>query len=169
MSEFTLLCYLALGLGASWWPDSSNQDGVEADRVPGIVGEVSAAACIDAGPAGVDAEVALGARGHQLHGQNGNGRIRSADGEWLIASQGSLHLWPRLDLGPIELYAGGGGGVTWARSLGDDAAAPHWRVGAGLRWRGLDLGWRYQRWRATLDGNRARYDAHGVLMRWRWH
>ncbi len=152
---------------AAWWRDTSNGDEVETGTEPGAGGALAAGWTFGA----LDAELEAGARWHPLHGRNRGDSHRTADGRELILSTLTAGLYPRLHLADgLALRAGGGAGVGWLRALGDDAAAPCASAGAGvLLAEHVEIGWRWT-WcaPARVDGYEADYEAHSVVVGWRW-
>lgn len=165
--------YLSLRTGTAHWHDTSNSNPLETGTEVGSLATLAAGDELGLSDVGLpksnfalDAEVELGWRHHQLHGRNHGDERRSADGHVFNALTVGANLWPGWQLTRRwTVYAGGGGGLLWARALNDWERSPYWQLGGGVRWNAtpalsFDLGARAL-WAcsARFSGYTATYDA----------
>jgi opacity protein-like surface antigen len=172
--------YLALEGGAQFWPDTSNNNELEAGAQAGLM--VGAALGARTAALGFSSRIELEAahRSNDSHGRNGPGCNRDhcrADGlsdNDMNAMSLMVNLWPEVNWQDFSLYAGGGVGAAYATAFDDDTITPAAQIGAGAiwHWQALeaDLGYRY--WSTAplqLDRQDGRYYTHGPMLRLTWH
>ncbi len=176
LSDWSAEPSAAARIGASFWRDQSNGDGVESGTYAGGLVAIAAGGTAQRERIAVDAWVEVEGVLEPIHGRNRGNAQRSADGKVLGLASVRGVIRPRLRVQKLWLYGEGAGGGTVATAFGDAEIAPNWRMGLGAELplsprAALSLGWQWS-WvgGVGLDGHRLKYDSHALVLgvRWNW-
>ena len=152
---------------ASFWPDTSNQDDVEASSGPGPCWGITYGKATTFGRM----EFSIEQRKNELHNLNGKNYKIIVDGEELYVTSFIFSIVPEIKLSDrINAFAGFGVGVTYMDVLGNSEFLPSGKLKAGLDFSisphsSIEIGYQYlYTMPVTVNDLELAYDSHGPFV-----